>query len=584
MSGHVTLIQNNWTAGEIAPTLEGRVDLPAYSAGARVLENFLPTAQGWVRKRPGTNYRGRTRGDAKARLIPFLSSTGTRYLFEVTNLYLRVRDMTGAQVGSDLSVPYQTADLAALKWAVNKGEAWLAHSSYAPRKVTLSGTFSVASPTFTGDRTFAAAGDYPGGVAFLQGRSLFLRFGNRPAEVCLSRARDAAAGTDRYTDFDTDVGDDGTINASDAIVIEKSDPSAQRLLWAVAQKRLILASDAAVSQDNGQLVTPATFDFATVARSAPVDIQGALADSLVVYVGRGWTLRGLLYTNEGGGFQDINLSQSAGHILLPGVVDFAVQSSPQTIVWLVRSDGVLVSCSIDFAAGVVAFARHPMGAGAVVESVAVSESSSEGDTVWITVLRGSIRTIESFTLPDPAALDLPDEHYVDSAVVYSGAATATISGLDHLEGETVQVLGDGKIMAPKVVASGAVTLAKEVTKAHVGLAVQSKLSTLRPNLPSNGTSQGKKYRIEEITARIYRTLGGQISIQGTKETSSPIPFLYILAGEYKYGDPVPLFTGDKGPKSVPGSLDSNATVLFEHSEPAPCNLLALIYRVAIEEV
>lgn len=568
---YVTLLQNNFMSGEVSPKLEGRIDLPRYQTGLRTCENFLPMRHGGLRKRPGSMYKARTKGDQPARLLPFSAMDGTPYVFELSARNLRIYTSAGVQYGADLVLPYASiSEIRAMKWAVNKGVMWLIHPAYSPVTVTLSGgSFAVTTPSFTGSRTFAAAGDYPSIVFFHQGRLGLAGSLNRPSEVCLSRAPDAAAGSTRYLDFTV-----GT-SPSDAIVIEKSDQGPVNLCWAVSHLRLVLASRRLVAMDNGQVATPSTFDFQTCVRGRPLDIQGALSQQMVLYLAAGPSLHGAYYSNDSSGYVDVDLTRDSDHILLPGVVDLAVQNSPETIAWIARTDGKLVSVTLDPANGVVAPALHSLGG--LVESVCITDSDA-GDILWLVINRDSRRAIETVSLPDLGALPIADEHYVDGGIIYSGAATKTISGLVHLEGASVVTLGDGTIRAAKTVAEGTITLDAAATKAHVGIPISSKLETLRPEVPAQGTSQGKKKRIEELTLRLYRTLGGKVAAAGKSES----PLLYITAGDYKYGDPIALFTGDKK-KTIAGGLDSDTTLVVTHSEPTPCNILALIYRVAIME-
>ena len=47
--------------------------------------------------------------------------------------------------------------------------------------------------------------------------------------------------------------------------------------------------------------------------------------------------------------------------------------------------------------------------------------------------------------------DPTDFKFVDSHLTYSGSATTTLSGLSHLEGQTVSVLADGSTHPDRVV-------------------------------------------------------------------------------------------------------------------------------------
>ena len=98
-----------------------------------------------------------------------------------------------------------------------------------------------------------------------------------------------------------------------------------------------------------------------------------------------------------------------------------------------------------------------------------------------------------------------------SELAYDGSPATTISGLSHLEGETVSVLADGATHPDKVVSSGSITLDRSASKVKVGLGYTSLLQTMRIDAGSqNGTSQGKTKRIYDITVRMFETIGVEV--------------------------------------------------------------------------
>ncbi len=68
-----------------------------------------------------------------------------------------------------------------------------------------------------------------------------------------------------------------------------------------------------------------------------------------------------------------------------GVKAMAFQRQPDPIVWLVRNDGVLLSCIYDASQKVVAWARHVTQG--IVEDVVVGYGKTAGDEVWLVVTR-----------------------------------------------------------------------------------------------------------------------------------------------------------------------------------------------------
>lgn len=83
----------------------------------------------------------------------------------------------------------------------------------------------------------------------------------------------------------------------------------------------------------------------------------------------------------------------------------------------------------------------------------------------------------------------------------------TVSGLWHLIGEEVQILLDGNVRPPQVVAAdGSVSLGVEGTQAHIGLKFRPIARTLP--LAAQGTPiENKRKRVVEIAARVDRTRG-----------------------------------------------------------------------------
>ena len=64
-----TYIQNNFTAGELSPKLQGHSDLNIYKNGCSTLENFLPHPLGGAFLIDGSRYLGQTLNQNQAKLI-----------------------------------------------------------------------------------------------------------------------------------------------------------------------------------------------------------------------------------------------------------------------------------------------------------------------------------------------------------------------------------------------------------------------------------------------------------------------------------------------------------------------------------
>lgn len=148
------------------------------------------------------------------------------------------------------------------------------------------------------------------------------------------------------------------------------------------------------------------------------------------------------------------------------------------------------------------------------------------------------------------------------------AAAISLSGLSHLEGQTVDILGDGAVFPSKVVASGAVALPNYVIKAHVGLPYTSTLKTLRVDAgAAMGTAQGKIKRISDVTIRLFRSVGLTVG----DDALDVLPF---RSSADEMNEPLPLFTGDKEIE-YKGTFDLNGQIVVKQTQPLPQTILGV---------
>ncbi len=213
------------------------------------------------------------------------------------------------------------------------------------------------------------------------------------------------------------------------------------------------------------------------------------------------------------GLLGIDLTILADHIPSGGLTDMVWQQEPELIVWFVHSDGRLVGLTYDRANAAIGWHDHSIGGSGVVESITAIPSGAE-DQVYMSVKRtidgSTVRHVE-FLKPIEFGDDVADAFYVDSGLTYDGSATTTITGLNHLEGETVTILADGASHPDKTVSGGSITLERSASKVHVGYSYTSTLETLRLEAGADdGVAQGKIKRIHGVTARFFKTVGAEL--------------------------------------------------------------------------
>lgn len=283
----------------------------------------------------------------------------------------------------------------------------------------------------------------------------------------------------------------------------------------------------------------------------------------------GRSLRELVYDFESDRRVAPDMLLLAGHLVPQGtaITGIAYQRTPHSILWAMRSDGALLGLTHMRAEEVLGWHQHPIGGGGLVRSVAVMPHWDGGrDVAWFTVERVISGTtkfyIEYF---DDTGLTY-DTLNLDSALTYDGAATTTVTGLEHLEGQTVKVVADGAVFPDQTVSAGAITLARAVSQIEVGLMYTSVLTTMRPEIPTGaGTTQGVQKRIAEVVVRLYQTIN---LLVGTGSSAERMKF---RSGPDSLSASVPLFSGDKIVAQT--GWDREGRVTLTQDQPLPCTIL-----------
>lgn len=303
-------------------------------------------------------------------------------------------------------------------------------------------------------------------------------------------------------------------------------------------------------------------------------------DSIVYTQRSGKKLRDLRYiVNEGAASQDLNAL--ADHVAGQGFVSVVHQAEPYSLIWACTVDGALVSAVYYPELEVLGWHRHPMDG--FVECVqAIPSPDGRVDDLWMIVRRtiGGVtaRYVEWMRAPLADTEAQADAFYVDSGVTYDGVPTVTITGLAHLNGKSVTVLGDGATQPERTVAGGQITLQLAASKVQVGLPYTAKVATMNLEAGSaNGTAQGKMKRVPKGIIRLHRTLGGRAGPGETKNDE-----LQYRDASVPMGSPPPLFTGDKE-IPWPGGSWRDARVWFVHPEPMPATVCAFMPTVNTED-
>jgi hypothetical protein len=271
------------------------------------------------------------------------------------------------------------------------------------------------------------------------------------------------------------------------------------------------------------------------------------------------------------GYEALDLNKYRG--LTAPIVAMAWQQTPHESIWCATAEGGLEALTLQLEDKVFAWRRHALGG--AVEAVAVIPSPDGGrDDVWLIVRRtidGEARRYVEVLAPEyEAGADQALAVYANCALTYEGPPTASLSGLDHLEGQAVAVKADGAAHPGRLVADGAITLQRAASKAVVGLAspYAGQIMPLEAGAAA-GSAQGRVKRVHSLTVRLLDSLGGRFG----PAIGATDPLQHRRAGEAMDGPPA-LTTGDIA-MSFPGGYDGAATIAFEGDDVFPFTLVGL---------
>lgn len=532
--------------------------------------------------------------------------------FSLKDLYGNAVDTSGFTAYSsagtatavyELTSPFLTADLDEFQFAQEGNVAYFVHRSYEPYKLTRvsSTSWTFATYSRTSD-PFTATDLYPGAVAFFEGCLYFASTNTNPDRIFRSRGPQSSGAT-RYDNFTTGTDADHAIITAEAV--------GKKIHWLAGLRDfLAIGAETGVSGLDGggdAAITPTNYRIRPI---DPVGVQGIMPvvnGQSIFYMQKGSrTLRSFEYDLVLDNYRSTDRQFLASHLTVGGIKKLAIQRWKTDILWAVRNDGVLLGLTIKPKEDVSGWHRHTLGGDGEVVSICVEPQVSGYDRLNLAVKRTinstttyyneylnepfeGVRFEDYFTGEDNYDTDLDtylaavfaaqqDLVYLDSALTYDGAATDSITGLHHLEGETVSVLTDGAKHSDVTVADGAIALEYEAEVVHVGYKYKGIVIPL--NLVVVGQVQNSisfEKNISTIAIVVANTIG-------VKYGTSLYNLQDVPASEINQDTdtpPVP-FTGVINlPNDDKWEADKN--VVYVQDDPYPCMLNAINVTVEVGE-
>lgn len=417
---------------------------------------------------------------------------------------------------------------------------------------------------------FSGANNYPSAVSYHEQRRCFANTNNKPQHFWLTRS-----GTESNLTYSIPSQDDDAIIGR-AVAREVN-----------AIRHFVPLDDLMVLTAGGEwTLTPGNADFLSPATLKPMpigyvgcsNVRPIVAGATIMFVQEsGSRMYSLAYRRDenGLGYKTADISIMAPHLFEGHTIsDLAWAKAPTPTAWAVSSSGDLLGCTYIEEHDVLAWHHHDTE-GTFESIAAISEA---GGTARYVIAQRSLngrtaRCVERFASQTFSALD--DWFGVDCGLTYSGAAAATITGLWHLEGETVAILADGAVQPRQTVSNGRVTLQQAASKVHVGLAYECELETLPLVFEADSAvGRGRAKNVSRVFLRVHRSTGMLVGPDGSTLVEPKLRTTEV------WGSPPSLQTKEIE-VVLPNSWNRDGGVLVRQVDPVPLTVLSMALEVAV---
>lgn len=415
--------------------------------------------------------------------------------------------------------------------------------------------------------------EYPTAVALVEGR---LAWSGKDG-VWLSVS-------DAFESFDDDEeGDSGPISRTIG-----SGP-VDTINWILSLQRLLLGGQGSEfvckSSSFDEPLTPTDFSVKPASTQGSSNVEAVKLDKLGVYVQRGGTRVMQIAIENDSEYGSSDLTILCPEVTSAGVKRMAVQRQPDTRIHCVLDDGSVAIAVFDRLENVLCWLKFTTDG--TVEDVVIlpGDEGDAEDIVYYHVNRtidGSTkRYLEQWALESQCTGSTLNRQ-ADCFIVFTnstGSATTTITGLSHLEGESVVVWGNGKSLGTYTVSSSQITdLSESIangSSAIVGLTytAQWKSTKLAYTMPI-GLLQKKRIPMLGVILKDTHYQGLQFGPDFSTLDDLPA----VENGVAVSADTVHS-TYDEEAFTFPGKWDTDSRLCLQAVAPKPCTILAAVIGI-----
>ena len=383
-----------------------------------------------------------------------------------------------------------------------------------------------------------------------------------------------ASVSDAFDDFDPDtVGDSGPINRTIG-----SGPM-DSINWVLPLQRLILGAQLAEhsvrSNAFDEPITPTNFNRKRCSGQGSSNVQAVAIDTKGMFVQRGGSrVFELAWDQETFDYGSKDITILNPEICQPMVKRMALQRRPDARLHCVLSDGTAAVLVYDHAEQTMCWIKVTTDGD--IEDVVVlpGVAGSDEDQVYYSIARtingSTVRYLEKWALESECQGGTLNKQ-ADAFVT----GTNNVSGLTHLEGETIVIWGDGVCAEDSngdiqtyVVTGGAAVPSVTYNSWCAGIPYDALFKSAKL-----GQTLSKHKNIDTMAPVLYNTHPRGLLYGPDFVNMDNLPLMYEGAA---VDTDVVYSSYDQDAMSFPGTWDADARLCLKAQAPRPCTVLAVV--------
>lgn len=368
-------------------------------------------------------------------------------------------------------------------------------------KSPFSRTINDGEDVIIAEPAWSASRGWPVTVSFYQDRLVFGGSRSLPQTLFMSKTGD-------FNSFDISNG-----QADDAIVEQIATNKPNNIKHLIADRTLqIYCSNAefAPPQLEDTAMTPGEISIRKQTNNGSTNVEPVVLDNQSFYVKRGGRgVMSFVFDFQAQSYQSEEISILSEH-LIDQPVDSGVwrgtRRDDADYLFIVNSDGTIAVYQ--------SRTNQNISAWTLISTEGLYKDVVQvGDDVY-SIVKRTINSVDKYYLEKFDFALFTDSSFTNTF----GTPTTVITGLSHLEGETVRVRGDGFVLESETVAGAQITLERAVTEVEVGLNFNTLIEPLPVVIQA---SDGPTAYIPKRTVRIFVDY---LDSLGVFVQNVPIPF------------------------------------------------------------